>query len=243
MGFIAIVVFVGLAVASAVDYDLEFVEKDKSFNEKISIDKNKGIVEFDVPDHAGVMAATFLTDYKMGLSIMKLKQDKICYAMDLSAHEATPEELEKGLKNVNFKFPKDKYMITNKNYFPTAVLEATTLSQEILDFCGGYPVIKADKLNEKEREAVVLTAVKALKSGKSKRATTTVTEFFTCKSDIQTAMTGMTCDPSLLKVKCKFARSNSCVYKVACKLATTGYECNTLDHEFSRLMCCAVECP
>ena len=48
----------------ASDYHLQFTEDHQEYDEKIHIDKAKGIVIYRVPQHSGLSAAHYLKDFK-----------------------------------------------------------------------------------------------------------------------------------------------------------------------------------
>jgi len=237
MEFVTICVLVVLSVASAEDYNLEFVEKGGKYTEKIIIDKTNRIVESDVPKHAGVEASKYLHDFNMGLSIMKLDRLRKCYASTLPADANTPEEVELGLKKAHNKFPENKYQIENHNILPIAELETSSLSKAIKDFCGSYPVVKVIQTSVKTMEKLAQASVKAVTSGRSKRRA--VTEFIACNENSRFVI--QRCNPDDLTITCRFVFGETCVYKIGCKQSGSGWNCPGA-HSFHILHCCDYDC-
>ena len=71
-------------------YDLNFNEKGNDYKEKIDIDRQKGIVIYDVPNHAGIGGAQFLKDFKMvSLRLIFLFTVASVHAMGISTRGKT----------------------------------------------------------------------------------------------------------------------------------------------------------
>jgi len=232
-----------IAAATMQDYDVKFFEKTGYFVQKVKIDKQKDTVEFDVPKHGNVEGAKYLNDYQKRLVVMKLDSAKLCYAWDMPRDESKPIEIEAGLKHFQGKFPNDKYMVVNENMLPLHYLNSSSLTQEVKDFCGSYPVIKAALFKDKAAmEAGAIQEVKSQMSGRRKKRALTVTTFSSCTQDSSKYIDQCGRSGTDLKVTCKFVVSNTCVYQMACGFSSAGWQCPAPKHMFTYLHCCDYFC-
>jgi len=231
-----------IACVASQKYDLKFFEKTNYFDEKVKVDNQKNTVEFDVPKHGKVQEAKYLNDYQKRLIVMKLHSSKSCYAWDMPIDESSPAQIQAGLKHFQGKFPEDRFMVINENMLPLHYLNTSSLTDEIKDFCGSYPVMKVALFKDQAAmESAALQAAKAkISGGRTKRGT--VTDFFLCDNNTGKFVGECGRSGAQLKIKCKFVVAQTCVFKVACDFSAKGWQCPVPGHMFHYLHCCDYSC-
>lgn len=206
-------------------FKLHISEKGTQFNEKINIDEKKDAEYFKVPSHNGLSESDNMYDFKMNITVSRVKKDRVCYITPLPPDLPRPNVLSKGLKTLSRKPPTHQIEKTIQQWRVGNRVDKSTLRQEVRDFCGQFPIYRLEPF----------TADTVSVAGRTRRD---IRDFPLCDNLIPA------CNPNRWIFSCKI-RTSRCVYYVKCKLDIQGklVSCSTLTkHLYTSIVCCSPRC-
>ncbi|KAJ7361910.1 hypothetical protein OS493_014556 [Desmophyllum pertusum] len=121
-------------------FTLRITEQQANFEEQVAIDEDNDIEYFSVPAHNDVNAADFLFDFKMNITLARLKEHGVCYLTPLPSELPKPNLLKQGLRKMTALPPNHQIKTVSHKWKIDAKIDKTTLRREVRDFCGQYPV-------------------------------------------------------------------------------------------------------
>lgn len=218
-------------------YALGFFERGGYYEEKISIDRERRIIEYDVPAHANVLAGKYVKDLKSRITVLKLGKLKKCYVMKNSGIESELENEERSLKWLTFpdRLTGLSYRMKDNHVLPIAMINPISLPKFVQESCKGFSVVKARVSNENNMENGALQMARRSRNDQSKRKL--VKEFIVCNQSNSEVIDK--CDEKLLEVTCTKVFARTCVYKAIC--TRKDKKCNGT-HENNSLHCCTFYC-
>ncbi|XP_068754147.1 uncharacterized protein [Montipora capricornis] len=81
-------------------YNLEIIEKGTTFTEGIEIDEEQKVEIFRVPAHNNVSAADFYHDFEMGVTVIKMLSEKVCYITSMDPSLPSPRKLKEDIQRL-----------------------------------------------------------------------------------------------------------------------------------------------
>jgi len=255
MQFLVCLVLVSYATATT--YNLEFEENGSKYNEKIFIDKAKGYLIYDVPQHGNIEASKFLKDFNIRMNVLKNSNLKICYIWKMKTNEPLPDSIEAGLKMVKGQFPSGKYLVENNEIYTGPKIPEDSLTPLIKKFCQGMQKLSIIHKSSAEMEKTLREEImKSLSSGnKVKRSTVHyVNHYKLCPNARATMVKEISrCEgcgrTDLIRLNCDITYTRMCGYTVRrgmwsadCTRHPNGFKCRLPSHTRATVKCCRVKC-
>ncbi|XP_068754146.1 uncharacterized protein [Montipora capricornis] len=103
-------------------YNLEIIEKGTTFTEGIEIDEEQKVEIFRVPAHNNVSAADFYHDFEMGVTVIKMLSEKVCYITSMDPSLPSPRKLKEDIQRALWKSLPIlciMYLLTTDDAFPS----------------------------------------------------------------------------------------------------------------------------
>lgn len=214
-------------------------EKGTNFDEDIEIDEEKDAVIFRVPAHNNVVSASFLIDFKLGLTITRIPTRKECHVSKMDPGFSSPGKVRKDLVQASLQ-PDPLPVITKRHLVKvTGAADRQLLTKEILDFCGVFPIynIKQFEINENETDGSLI-------SHRVTRQVISDADFVPCKKDFVLKYVE-NCMKEKWDLNCKM-QSDACFYRVRCKNLlprVDDWKCEKEHLSNTYPICCDLICP
>lgn len=218
------------------NFNLHITEKQASFNERIEIDEANDIEYFSVPAHNDVLAADFLYDFRMNITLTRFQDGGVCYLSPLPTDLPNPNAMKSAVRQMASLSANHDITTVSHRWVIVGKVDKTTLREEVRDFCAQYPVYR---LMEYTPDSVTVVGNQLEKRVK-RQTTIEFDEYDLCG---RTPPSG--CAWTDWKLRCKFT-THHCVYYLKCKQNSVQKVniCEvTANHESGRIMCCEARCP
>lgn len=258
---VVLAIFVAYAAGSQHLYKMDFEENGSKFEENIIINKEKGYLIYDVPQHNDIQAARFLKDFKARLNVLLDALQKVCYISDMKSDEPTPDSVEDGLKMVQGHFPNGQFMVQNEQIFPGPKIEDDKLPAIVKKFCQGMKKLSIVHKSSKQVEESLKEKLLETYNKRSKRHADhiiSMEEFQFCDTasamtQIQNVQSCYACNrPDLVKLNCDVNWTKYCGYIVSRGMwsvdcakhsSRASYTCTLPTHTRATVKCCRTSCP
>jgi len=215
-------------------FKLHISEKGAKFDEDIEIDEEKDIEYFKVPPHNELSETDNIYDFKMNITVTRVKEEGVCHISPLPSDMPRPNVLSQGLKMLSSLPPTHKIEKTIQQWKVGDMVDKWTLRPEVRDFCGQFPVYRLEPFTPDS-----VSVGRAGDEGYSRASRTRRdVEFPLCDNSIPP------CFPNRWLYKCKIQTSR-CVYYVTCKVDSQQkvLSCASVTrHLYHGLVCCTPRC-
>lgn len=218
-------------------FQLHISERGAKFVEQIEVNKGKDAAYFQVPRHNGLSETDDMYDFKINITVSRVKKVRACYISPLPPDLPRPNVLSKGLKKVSKLPPNHNVSTTRQQWTVAGTVNKNTLRKEVQDFCGQFSIYRLEPYVP--YSVSVVASDEGLSHADRTRRQSGIKFFMLCDNDIPQ------CDPNLWVYRCKIATSR-CVYYVSCKLdqVNTVVSCSSYTiHRYNSLVCCTPSCP
>lgn len=227
-------------IPSLEKFQLHISERGAKFVEQIEVNEGKGAAYFQVPPHNGLSETDDMFDFKINITVSRVKKDRACYISPLPPDLPRPNVLSKGLKKVSKLPPNHNISTTRQQWIVAGTVDKRTLRKEVEDFCGQFSIYRLEPYVPYSVSVVASDEGQSHADRIRRQSGTPGTKFFIlCNNNIPQ------CDPNSWVYQCRIATSR-CVYYVPCILdqVNTIVSCSTLtQHRYSSLVCCVPTCP
>lgn len=153
------------SASKKMDYNVQFRESGKQYNETIEVDKEKQTELFKVPAQRDAKASNILHDFKKNLSMLLLPEKRVCYLLPLDKELSPPRKLIHDLDGAK-RITSKTTIIDNKWTVGSELTDRSVLSDELAAFCADFPIYHAKKLEN------FMTVTRIQKGGIRNRRTT-----------------------------------------------------------------------
>ncbi|KXJ12905.1 hypothetical protein AC249_AIPGENE19884 [Exaiptasia diaphana] len=211
-------------------FQVHITENGTKLVEDIYVDKQNDIEYFKVPPHNGLSETDNLYDFRMNITVSRVKKDRVCQITPLPDHLPRPDMLSKGLQSLSGSPPSHNIRKISRQWTIGPIVDKSTLRKEVRDFCGQFPVYRLEPFNADSVSYGII--------GRSKRDTRRLKLCTNVRPP-----TGCYIDNWLYT--CQIVEKR-CVYHITCRVnqQRSTYDCGSLsDHQYDSLTCCTPSCP
>ncbi|XP_068736862.1 uncharacterized protein [Montipora capricornis] len=129
-------------IPSPEKFQLHISERGAKFVEQIEVNEGKGAAYFQVPPHNGLSETDDMYDFKINITVSRVKKDRACYISPLPPDLPRPNVLSKGLKKVSKLPPNHNISTTRQQWIVAGTVDKRTLRKEVQDFCGQFSIYR-----------------------------------------------------------------------------------------------------
>lgn len=215
-------------------FRLHVTEGMARFDEKIEINEEKDIVYMKVPAHNDLSESDNLYDFKMNITVSRVKSDGACHITPLPQDLPRPNILSRGLKTLTKMSPSHKIVKTTEQWRIGARVQKWSLRLEVQEFCGQFPVYCLEPFTPD-----TITVVSGDEDGfRAARKRRQQTRLPLCTTNVPSA-----CTPDRWKWSCKVTTSQ-CVYYITCDYRQgNSFTCSDIfEHRYTGRVCCDPTC-
>ncbi|XP_031573739.1 uncharacterized protein LOC116307611 [Actinia tenebrosa] len=217
--------------------EFHILEGGSEFDESIDIDEKKEIEHFKVPSHNGLSESDYLYDFKMNITVRRVKKDGFCYITPLPPALPRPNELSKKLNPLSGSSATHKIEKTIQQWRVGARVNQSALRQAVRDFCGQFPIYRLEPFTA-DSISVMAEDHQYTRTDRKRRD---ISNWPLCNRPFPT-----NCHPNTWLFTCKI-RSKSCVYYVTCEINVhkNVLQCRDLNKHLcnTSILCCSPKCP
>ncbi|CAH3171104.1 unnamed protein product, partial [Porites lobata] len=166
-------------------FKLHIKEGMARFDETIVVDEENDIEYFKVPAHNELSESDNLYDFKMNITVSRVKSDGVCHITPLPQDLPRPNILSRGFKTLTNMPPSHKIVKTIQQWRIGARVEKQTLRLEVQEFCGRFPAYRLEPFTS-DSVTVVSEDEDGIRAGKSARTRrqTGTKKFILCDNNI-----------------------------------------------------------
>ncbi|CAH3018436.1 unnamed protein product, partial [Porites evermanni] len=125
-------------------YNLRISERGVNFDAKVEIDENSDIEYFQVPPHHELSETNAMYDFRMNITVRRVKKDGVCHISPLPPNLPRPNDLATGLKMLSHSAPVQKIEKIKQQWTLGDVVDRQTLRTEVQEFCGNFPIYRLE---------------------------------------------------------------------------------------------------
>lgn len=216
-------------------FKLRISERGANFDEKVEIDEKNDIEYFQVPPHNELSETDAIYDFRMNITVRRVKKDRVCHISPLPPYLPRPKELAAGLRMLSQDAPLDNMEKITQYWTLGGVVARETLRTEVQEFCGQFQVYRLKPYNP-DPLTVVAEDDHDIRADRTRRDRT----FLPCNADAVPS----SCHPNTWKFKCLIS-DPTCLYYVSCDVDTKekDFVCRKGRHTYTAFVCCQPSCP
>lgn len=220
-------------------FTLGINENGANFEEDIEIDEERDTVIFRVPAHDNVVSASFLIDFKVGLTVTRIPIRKECHVSKMDPGFSNLGKVREGL--IQATWQPDPLPVIPQGHLVkmTGAADRHLLTKEILDFCGVFPIynIKQFEINETRTDGSFI-------SHRVTRQVISDADFVPCKRHFVLKYVEK-CMKEIWDLNCKM-QVVAFHYRVRCRNSfprRVGWDCEKIRLSNTYPICCDLVCP
>lgn len=133
-------------------YAINTVENGTRVNEEVEVDEDEQTEVIRVPKHGAVNKLELLNDFNAGLTARLDEDNNVCYVSKLDSSFPSPGEVKQEMEQVSEESQPDEETVTESSEWRVVgLINRTALPQNILQFCGSYPIYEIEiEVNSQE---------------------------------------------------------------------------------------------
>lgn len=237
--------FIGIHVDCKVErYGFHIVEKGTPVNEVLEVDEENKIEVIRVPKHNELDAMELMNDFDAGLSARRAPLTKDCFVFKLDPSLPSPQKLKRDLDQLSRQSLPHNVRTEKTTTRVLGLANRLTLPQRIVDFCGTFPIYKAEEIS---LDSLNATFYKTQEQGRKKRHHVQLQYHLCSEADeLQLEHCLEKTGGFNFRQECKY-RTAHCYYIVDCHHDTNTYNrkyiCHEIVHRLNvRDICCKAFC-
>lgn len=218
-------------------FKLRIMERGTRFYEQVEINEDEQFAHFHVPPHNGLTETDELFDFKMNITIRRVKG--VCYLQPLPEDMPRTTEMKTGFTEAINQPPNRRVSTISKYWVIGDKVDEAILRKGVREFCDQHPVYR---LEEHLSDSVSVARERSRRQTPDDQQL----EANVCKNEAM--KNALNCNPDTWEWSCKFI-DGTCVYYYKCDIVKTlkkgrrAMQCKMIEHRYDSFVCCNPSCP